>query len=491
MAVEMKISELARRLRAKEISARELTQAFSAAIDAADGAVGAYLTRTDEAALAVADAVDAAIAKGEELPPLAGIPGAIKDNIVTRGVRTTCASRMLEKYVPPYDAHVIERLKAQRAPLMGKLNMDEFAMGSSTENSAMKPVHNPRDPERVPGGSSGGSAAAIAAREAAFTLGSDTGGSIRQPAAFCGVVGMKPTYGSVSRYGLIAFASSLDQIGPFTSDVESNAYVLSAIAGHDSRDATSVKREYPDFTQGLRGGVKGMRIALPGEFLSGGIAPDVKAGVLGAARALEEQGAHIEEVSMPILKYALPAYYVISSAEASSNLSRFDGVKYGYRAREFETLEELYTRSRTEGFGAEVKRRIMLGSFALSSGYYDAYYKKALQVRTLISRAYDEVFGRFDLMLSPVAPTTAYRAGEKGTSLEMYMGDIYTVPVNIAGLPALSMPCARDGEGLPVGVQLIGPHFSEQTIYRAGLALEQAVGTYDEIEARCAQGGVK
>lgn len=486
MSVQMKISEMARMLRAGEVSARELTQAFINDIDSTDEKIGAYLTRTDEIALKTADEVDAAIAAGEKLPPLAGIPGAIKDNIVTEGVRTSCASKMLGNYVPPYDAHVIELLKAQRSPMLGKLNMDEFAMGSSTENSAMKPVHNPRSLDRVPGGSSGGSAAAVAAREAAFTLGSDTGGSIRQPAAFCGVVGMKPTYGAVSRYGLIAFASSLDQIGPFTADVESNAIVLSAIVGHDGRDATSLPHEYPDFTDGIGGGVSGMKVALPGEFLADGISPEVKTGVLKATDALRAQGAQIEEVSMPVLKYALPAYYVISSAEASSNLSRFDGVKYGYRTKDFETLDELYTRSRTEGFGAEVKRRIMLGSFALSSGYYDAYYKKALQVRTLISRAYDDVFAKYDLILSPVAPTTAYKAGAKGSSLEMYMGDIYTVPVNIAGLPALSMPCARDGEGLPVGVQLIGPHFAEQKIYRAGLALEQAVGTYDEIAA---QGG--
>lgn len=486
MSVQMKISEMARMLRAGEVSARELTQAFINDIDSTDEKIGAYLTHTDEIALKTADEVDAAIAAGEKLPPLAGIPGAIKDNIVTEGVRTSCASKMLGNYVPPYDAHVIELLKAQRSPMLGKLNMDEFAMGSSTENSAMKPVHNPRSLDRVPGGSSGGSAAAVAAREAAFTLGSDTGGSIRQPAAFCGVVGMKPTYGAVSRYGLIAFASSLDQIGPFTADVESNAIVLSAIVGHDGRDATSLPHEYPDFTDGIGGGVSGMKVALPGEFLADGISPEVKTGVLKAADALRAQGAQIEEVSMSVLKYALPAYYVISSAEASSNLSRFDGVKYGYRTKDFETLDELYTRSRTEGFGAEVKRRIMLGSFALSSGYYDAYYKKALQVRTLISRAYDDVFAKYDLILSPVAPTTAYKAGAKGSSLEMYMGDIYTVPVNIAGLPALSMPCARDGEGLPVGVQLIGPHFAEQKIYRAGLALEQAVGTYDEIAA---QGG--
>ena len=489
MATTMKISEMARMLRTHEVSSRELTRSYIDAIDAEDKKIGAFLTRTDDIALETSDLADKAITAGESLPPLAGIPCAIKDNIVTCGVRTTCASRMLKDYVPPYDAHVIELLKAQLSPMLGKLNMDEFAMGSSTENSAMKPVHNPRSLDRVPGGSSGGSAAAIAAREAAYTLGSDTGGSIRQPAAFCGVVGMKPTYGAVSRYGLIAFASSLDQIGPFTADVESNAIVLSAIVGHDKHDATSIPHEYPDYTRGIEGGVHGMKVALPTEFLQEGISPQVHAGVMRAADALRAQGAQIEEVSMPILKYALPAYYVISSAEASSNLSRFDGVKYGYRSKDFETLDELYTRSRTEGFGAEVKRRIMLGSFALSSGYYDAYYKKALQVRTLISRAYDEVFGKFDLILSPVAPTTAYKAGEKSSSLEMYMGDIYTVPVNIAGLPALSMPCAKSDEGLPIGIQLIGPHFSEQKIYRAGLALEKAVGTYDEIESRTAQGG--
>lgn len=489
MTTQMKISDMARMLRTHEVSSRELTRSYIDAIDLTDDKIGAYLTRTDDIALKTADLADKAIAAGEELPKLAGIPCAIKDNIVTCGVRTTCASRMLEDYVPPYDAHVIELLKAQLSPMLGKLNMDEFAMGSSTENSAMKPVHNPRSLDRVPGGSSGGSAAAVAAREAAYTLGSDTGGSIRQPAAFCGVVGMKPTYGAVSRYGLIAFASSLDQIGPFTADVESNAIVLSAIAGHDKYDATSIPHEYPDYTHDIDGGVHGMKIALPAEFMSEGISPDVRAGVMQAADALRAQGAVIEDVSMPILKYALPAYYVISSAEASSNLSRFDGVKYGYRAKDFETLDELYTRSRTEGFGSEVKRRIMLGSFALSSGYYDAYYKKALQVRTLISRAYDDVFGKFDLILSPVAPTTAYMAGEKSSSLEMYMGDIYTVPVNIAGLPALSMPCARSRDGLPIGVQLIGPHFSEQKIYRAGLALEKAVGTYDDMESRTAQGG--
>ena len=478
--------ELGAKIQAGEVSAVDAARACLARIEEKEPTVHAFVTVTPEAALARAEAVQKRIDSGELTHPLAGVPMAVKDLISTKGVRTTCASKMLENYVPVCDATVVQKLDAIGAVCLGKTNMDEFAMGSSTENSAMKPVHNPRSLDRVPGGSSGGSAAAVAAREAAFTLGSDTGGSIRQPAAFCGVVGMKPTYGAVSRYGLIAFASSLDQIGPFTADVESNAIVLSAIVGHDGRDATSLPHEYPDFTDGIGGGVSGMKVALPGEFLADGISPEVKTGVLKAADALRAQGAQIEEVSMPVLKYALPAYYVISSAEASSNLSRFDGVKYGYRTKDFETLDELYTRSRTEGFGAEVKRRIMLGSFALSSGYYDAYYKKALQVRTLISRAYDDVFAKYDLILSPVAPTTAYKAGAKGSSLEMYMGDIYTVPVNIAGLPALSMPCARDGEGLPVGVQLIGPHFAEQKIYRAGLALEQAVGTYDEIAA---QGG--
>lgn len=481
----LKISDMARALRAGEFTSRELTRAYMDRISATDSGIGAFITQTFDEALRTADEADALLASDpDSAPPLCGIPCALKDNIVTRGVRTTCASRMLSEYVPPYDAHVVELLKACRAPMLGKLNMDEFAMGSSSESSAMRPVRNPRDRARVPGGSSGGSAAAIAARQAAFTLGSDTGGSIRQPAAFCGAVGMKPTYGAVSRYGLIAFASSLDQIGPLTADVESNALVLSAISGRDARDATCTG--LCDFAREMSGDARGLRVALPREFLAEGIAPDVRRGVLAAADALRAQGARVDMVDMSLLEYALPAYYVISSAEASSNLARFDGVKYGYRASGCDSLKELYLRSRTYGLGAEVKRRIMLGTFALSSGYYDAYYKKALQVRTLISRAYDDIFASHDIMLSPTAPTTAYLLGEKASSLDMYMGDIYTVPVNIAGLPALSMPCGRDAQGLPVGVQLIGPRYSEGRIYSAALALENALGTYDTMAA---QGG--
>ena len=404
---------------------------------------------------------------------LTGIPAGIKDNMCTKGIRTTCASKMLADYVPPYDAHVIERLQDEGYVLLGKLNMDEFAMGSTTENSAMGVTKNPCDTTRVPGGSSGGSAAAVAACEAAYTLGSDTGGSIRQPAAFCGVVGMKPTYGRVSRYGLVAFASSLDQIGPLTRDVRDNALVLSAIAGHDKRDATSVEIGVDDYLAGLQSGVAGMRIGLPEEFFGDGIAPDVKEAVLAAADTLAAMGAELVQVKMPSLDHALSAYYVISSAEASSNLARFDGVRYGYRAADFADMDELYQKSRSEGFGSEVKRRIMLGTYALSSGYYDAYYKKALQVRSLVRADFDAAFEKCDCILSPVAPTVAYKIGEKTSDpLEMYLGDAYSVPVNIAGVPALSLPCGTGEGGMPVGMQLIGPAFSEAMLYRVGYAFE-------------------
>ena len=361
--------------------------------------------------------------------------------------------------------------------LLGKLNMDEFAMGSSTENSYFHPTRNPVNLEHVPGGSSGGSAAAVAAGEAVFSLGSDTGGSIRQPAAFCGVVGMKPTYGAVSRYGLIAFASSLDQIGPLTRDVRDSALVLSAIAGHDKRDATSVSREYGDYGEKLGRPIRGMKIALPEEFFGEGLQSEIRQSILDAAKTMEQQGAEIVQVSMPALKNALPAYYVISSAEASSNLARFDGIKYGFRSENFDGIEQLYERSRSEGFGAEVKRRIMLGSFVLSAGYYDAYYKKALEVRTLIGQEFERVLKTCDMILSPVAPTTAYRLGEKtGDPLQMYLGDIYTVPVNIAGLPALSLPCGKDAAGLPIGMQLIGRAFGEVELYQVAYAFEQEKG---------------
>ena len=474
---ELTVRQLAQVLERKEISAREAAQSYLNAIAEKDGQVGAYLTVTEELALRQADAVDQKRAAGETLPALAGVPCGIKDNICTKGTTTTCASKMLEHFVPPYDAAVMEKLQSQQTVMLGKLNMDEFAMGSSTENSYFKTTRNPRNLDCVPGGSSGGSAAAVAAGEAAFALGSDTGGSIRQPAAFCGVVGMKPTYGLVSRYGLIAFASSLDQIGPLTKNVYDNAMVLETICGQDGRDSTSLPGSELKLTQGIEGGVKGMRFALPKEYFSDALQPEIAAAVRASAHRLETLGAQVDEVSIRELEYALPAYYVISSAEASSNLARFDGVKYGFRAENVKEIHELYKESRTQGFGAEVKRRIMLGSFVLSAGYYDAYYKKALQVRTLLKNAFDKVFTGYDAILAPVAPTTAYRIGEKTADpLEMYLGDVYTVPVNIAGLPALSLPCGTDNKGLPIGIQLIGKPLSEATLYRAGFAFEQDGG---------------
>lgn len=466
------VYEHARALKKKEYSAVELTRAYLEAVSQQETEIHAYISTNAEYALGQAKAADKRIAAGEGTA-LTGIPAGIKDNMCTKGITTTCASKMLAEYVPPYDAHVIQRLQEAGYVLLGKLNMDEFAMGSTTENSAMGITRNPRDPSRVPGGSSGGSAAAVAAGEAAYTLGSDTGGSIRQPAAFCGVVGMKPTYGRVSRYGLVAFASSLDQIGPLTRDVRDNAMVLAAIAGHDRRDATSVDRPVEDYLAGLEDGIAGIRIGLPEEFFGDGISADVKEAVLAAADTLAGMGAQLVQVKMPSLDYALSAYYVISSAEASSNLARFDGVRYGYRAADFADMDELYQKSRSEGFGAEVKRRIMLGTFALSSGYYDAYYKKALQVRSLVRADFDSAFEKCDCILSPVAPTVAYKIGEKTSDpLEMYLGDAYSVPVNIAGVPALSMPCGTGEGGMPVGMQLIGPAFSEAMLYRIGYAFE-------------------
>lgn len=471
---DMTLRQLASALKDGSISSEALTQAYLDKIKEKDGEVGAYITVTDELALQQAKKIDSRRSAGEELPTLAGIPAGIKDNMCTKGVLTTCASKILENFVPPYTATAVEKLESNGLVMLGKLNMDEFAMGSTTENSAIKITHNPRKLDRVPGGSSGGSAAAVAANVAAYTLGSDTGGSIRQPAAFCGVVGMKPTYGAVSRYGLVAFASSLDQIGPLTKDVYDNALVLDAIAGYDKMDATSVNREYGGYTQGIEDGVKGMKIALPKEFYGEGLNDEIRKAIMAAAEQYAKLGAEIVELSMKTIDHALPAYYVLSSAEASSNLARFDGVKYGYCTDTYEAIDDLYKNTRSEGFGPEVQRRIMLGSFALSSGYYDAYYKKALQVRTLAMRDFARVFDKADVILSPVAPTTAYKIGEKTADpLEMYMGDVYTVPVNIAGLPSLSMPCGEDSEGLPIGMQLIGAAFSEKTIYKAGLAFEQ------------------
>lgn len=470
---ERTIFEHAEALRKKEYSSVQLTQAYLEQIDKKDKTIGAYITVTADRAIESAKAFDEGRCSDSEISPLAGIPCGIKDNMCTKGIKTTCASKMLGGYIPPYSAHVVEKLEKSGAVILGKLNMDEFAMGSTTENSAFKVCRNPLDTDRVPGGSSGGSAAAVAAREAVYTLGSDTGGSIRQPASFCGVVGMKPTYGSVSRYGLVAFASSLDQIGPITSTVLDNALVLNAIVGHDKRDATSVKRVYNDFTADIKNGVKGMKIGVPEEFFGEGISDDVRKAILAATDTYRALGAELVSVSMPSIDYALSAYYVISSAEASSNLARFDGVRYGYRCDDYSNIDELYRKSRSEGFGSEVKKRIMLGTFALSSGYYDAYYKKALQVRSLVRKDFDEAFGKCDFIISPVAPTVAYKIGEKtGDSLQMYMGDAYSVPVNIAGIPALTLPCGIGEGGMPVGMQLIGPAFSEGLLYRAGFAFE-------------------
>ena len=472
--IKRSVSEHIESLKKGEYSSRELTDAYIAQIENTDSEIGAYITTDFETALKKAEAVDKKRLSGESLEPLAGIPCAIKDNICTKGVKTTCASKMLENYIPPYDACVIEELKKADVVILGKLNMDEFAMGSTTENSAFKTTKNPADITCVPGGSSGGSAACVAAKEAAFTLGSDTGGSIRQPASFCGVVGMKPTYGTVSRYGLVAFASSLDQIGPLTSTVKDNAIVLNAISCADKRDATNIYKSQGDFIEDIGKGIKGMKIGLPKEFFGEGISHDVKTAVFEAAERMKNEGAEIVDISMPSIDNALAAYYIISSAEASSNLSRFDGVRYGYRTDCFENIHDLYKKSRSEGFGKEVKRRIMLGTFALSSGYYDAYYKKALQIRSIVMNDFENSFKKCDFILSPVAPTVAYKLGEKSKNpLEMYMGDAYSVPVNIAGVPAISVPCGRGEGNMPVGAQLIGPAFSEKMLYRAAAVLEE------------------
>lgn len=467
---KLTIRQMRKMLDQKEVSSVELTKYFLDKIKSGDDEIGAFLTVTEDEAVRFAEKCDSEKAENRLLH---GIPCGIKDNICTKGVRTTCASKMLENFVPCYNAEVMDKLENEGAVMLGKLNMDEFAMGGTTENSAFKVTRNPVNTEYVPGGSSGGSAAAVAAGFVPFSLGSDTGGSIRQPASFCGVVGMKPTYGAVSRFGLVAFASSLDQIGGLTRTVYDNAMVFSAISGHDPKDATSVADGCADVLDGIESSVSGMKIALPTEFFADGIDPEVKNAVLSAARVYESLGAIVEEVSMPTLSEALPAYYVISSAEASSNLARFDGVRYGYRSDSFSDIDELYRNSRSEAFGDEVKRRIMLGTFALSAGYYDAYYKKALRVRNEVVGEYDRVFEKYDVILSPVAPTPAYKLGSKTANpVEMYLGDVYTVPVNIAGVPALSLPCGKTSLGLPVGMQLIGKRMSEAVLYRAGYAYE-------------------
>ena len=485
--VDMTVTELSEKLRSRKLSAEEAAKAYLGQMEKREPEVGAYLTVTREAALETARKVDQKRMKGEELHPLAGIPTGIKDNICTKGVKTTCASRMLENFVPPYDAAVIERLKDCHIVMLGKLNMDEFAMGSTTENSYYQITKNPRDLTRVPGGSSGGAAACVAAQEAACAIGSDTGGSIRQPAAFCGVVGMKPTYGAVSRYGLIAFASSLDQIGPFGRSIEDAAMLLDAVTGHDPlHDSTSVKTPFEgSLRANLNADVKGLKIGLPKEYFGEGISDAVRKNVMAAAEAYKALGAEVFEISLPLVEYALPIYYILSSAEASSNLARFDGVKYGYRTPNAgDDITELYTKSRSEGFGAEVQRRIMLGTYVLSSGYYDAYYKKARAAQRKIREEFANAFEKCDVILTPVAPTTAYEIGSKTTNpLEMYAGDICTVSVNIAGLPGLVQPCGFDENHMPVGMQLIGPRFGEQTLLNAGLAFEQASGLKNIIAA--------
>ena len=469
------IHEYAELLKQRKLSSVELTKQYLARIEKADAQIGSYITVCPDEALAAAGKADERIARGEATL-LTGIPVGIKDNICTEGITTTCASKMLYNFVPPYDATVTKRLKNEGAVILGKLNMDEFAMGSSTESSYFKKTKNPYDLTRVPGGSSGGSAASVSADLVPYALGSDTGGSIRQPAAFCGNVGLKPTYGLVSRFGLIAFASSLDQIGSFTKDVTDCAIVLNAIAGYDKMDSTSVDPDKTDYTKALGLPLKGMKIGVPKQYLESGIQAEIREAVENAIKVYEMLGAECEECSLPLSKFALPAYYLISSAEASSNLARFDGIKYGYRAEEYHGLADLYERTRSEGFGEEVKRRIMLGTYALSSGYYDAYYKKAQQVRGLIKRDFAACFEKYDVLLTPTTPTTAYKFGEKSDPVAMYMGDICTVAVNIAGLPAISIPAGLDKKGMPIGIQLIANSFEERKLLTAAFAYERETG---------------
>jgi len=451
----------------------ELTEAVFARIEKVEDKVRAFVTLTKEEAIKQARAADERIKNKDGVTPLTGIPLAIKDNFCTRGILTTCSSKILANHLPAYDATVVHKIKAAGGVILGKTNMDEFAMGSSTENSGLHPTHNPWDLKSVPGGSSGGSAAAVAADEAVLATGSDTGGSIRQPAAFCGVVGMKPTYGRVSRYGLVAFASSLDQIGPITKDVSDNALLLNFLAGHDDKDSTSVDLPVPDYQKSLVDNIKNVRIGFIQELLGKGIDAEIKEIFKSAMKKLEELGAKIIEISMPNYEYAVAAYYLIAPAEASSNLARFDGVKYGHRTREAKDLLTMYNNTRAEGFGNEVKRRIMLGTYALSAGYYDAYYLKALKVRTLIKQDFEKAFGQCDLLISPVTPSVAFKLGEKAADpLAMYLSDIATIPVNLAGLPAISIPCGFS-KNLPVGLQIIGKAFAEETILRAAYTFEQ------------------
>lgn len=459
----------------RQLTASALLESFYQKIEAEDKDVHAYLTLCRERAQTQAARIDHDADKGDPLPPLAGVPIAVKDVLSTRGVRTTAGSKILENYVPPYDCTAVARLEAAGAVILGKLNCDEFAMGSSNENSAYGPVRNPRDHSRVPGGSSGGSAASVAAGTAVASLGTDTGGSIRQPAALCGVVGVMPTYGRVSRYGLIAFASSLDKIGPFTRSVGDAALLLQQMAGRDPMDSTSADVPVPDYTQEIRKPVKGLRLGVPREYFGDGLDPEVRSAVEAAIQRLAAAGCEVKEISLPHTKYAIPTYYVVATAEASSNLARFDGVRYGYRSRDAKTLSAMYRKSRDEGFGPEVKRRIMLGTYALSAGYYDAYYLKAQRVRALISKDFTDAFGEVDAIVTPTTPTPAFKLGEKADDpLAMYLADIYTVTASLAGIPGLSVPCGVSRGNLPIGLQILGRHFDEATILRLGQAVEHA-----------------
>ena len=481
--------ELAKAIREGKTTAVKATQAVLDRIAAAEDAYHCYVTVERDKALQQAAEVQKKIEQGELTGPLAGVPFAIKDNMCTEGTLTTCSSKILENFIPTFSAEAVLNLEKAGAVILGKTNMDEFAMGSTAETSAYGVTRNPWNTEHVPGGSSGGSAAAVAAEECFFALGSDTGGSIRQPASFCGVVGMKPTYGTVSRYGLIAYGSSLDQIGPLTKDVTDCATVMEAIASHDTKDSTSIDRaaieKDTDFTSALIEDVKGMKIGIPRDYFGDGLDSEVKEAVLAAAKALEAKGAIVEEFDLSLVEYAIPTYYTIAAAEASSNLERFDGIKYGYRTSEYEGLHNMYKKTRSEGFGPEVKRRIMLGSFVLSSGYYDAYYLKALRVKAMIRKAFDDAFSKYDLILGPVAPTTAPKLGESlSDPLKMYLGDIYTISVNLAGLPGISVPCGVDSQGLPIGMQLLADSFEEKKLIQAAYTYEKIRGEFGKKEGR-------
>jgi len=476
--------EIVRMIREKEVSAREVVRDVLDAITRIDPTVKAYLRVDEEGALKEAELIDAKITRGEQIGPLGGLPIAVKDNFCAEGEETTCASKILKGFYAPYDATVIGKLRDSGAILLGRTNMDEFAMGSTTENSAFAVTHNPWNPERIPGGSSGGSAAAVAAREAIVALGSDTGGSIRMPASFCGCIGIKPTYGRVSRYGLVAYASSLDQIGNFAKDVWDCAMILKVIAGHDPKDSTSVDMEVPDYTASLDGKIEGLKMGIPREYFGEGLNEEVRGAIEKAIETLRSLGATTIEVSMPHTDYAVAAYYIIASAEASSNLARYDAVQYGHRTKSPKDLEEMYTRSKSEGFGPEVKRRIIMGTYALSSGYYDAYYLKALKVRTLIKRDFEEALKKVDCLLTPVSPTTAFKIGEKvDDPLTMYLSDIYTNSANLAGVPGISIPCGFDSEGMPISFQLLAEPFGEETILRIGHAYQQGTDFHKKLPA--------